>query len=108
MRPSISVVIATIGRRSLAYAVQSTLDQTYPVDEILVVAEPEAQVSVPDDNRIKILTAPPGHGPARSRQLGIDEARGTSSHCSTTTTCGSRPSWPVNSRRSRTSTTTTG
>lgn len=77
MRPSISVVIATIGRRSLAYAVQSTLDQTYPVDEILVVAEPEAQVSVPDDNRIKILTAPPGHGPARSRQLGIDEARGT-------------------------------
>ncbi|WP_372452650.1 glycosyltransferase family 2 protein [Mycolicibacterium goodii] len=70
-------MIATIGRPSLACAVQSTLDQTYPVDEILVIAEPDAQVSVPGDNRIKILTAPPGHGPARSRQLGIDAARGT-------------------------------
>ncbi|WP_158167039.1 glycosyltransferase family 2 protein [Mycolicibacterium smegmatis] len=77
MKPSVSVVIATIGRPSLACAVQSTLGQTYPVDEILVVAEPDVQVRLPGDDRIKVLAAPPGHGPARSRQLGIDAARGT-------------------------------
>ncbi|AWT56767.1 glycosyltransferase family 2 protein [Mycolicibacterium smegmatis] len=77
MKPTVTVVIATIGRPSLADAVQSTLDQTYPVDEVLVVAEPDVQVCVPHDNRIKILTAPPRHGPARSRQLGIDAASGS-------------------------------
>ncbi len=77
MKPSVSAVIATIGRPSLTRAVQSALDQTYPVDEIIVVAEPEVQVSVPADARIVLLRSSDGGGSARSRQLGIDAARGS-------------------------------
>lgn len=81
MKPTVSVVIATIGRPSLTGAIRSTLAQTYPVDEILVVAdetaEADVRVSVPDDDRIHVLTTPAGGGPARSRQLGIDAASGT-------------------------------
>lgn len=77
MKPTVSVVIATIGRPSLAHAIQSTLDQTYPVDEVLLVAQPGAGVCLPPDDRVKVLTARADDGPARSRQLGIDAARGT-------------------------------
>ena len=77
MKPSVSAVIATIGRPSLTRAVQSALDQTYPVDEIIVVAEADVQVSVPADDRIVLLRSSDGGGPARSRQLGIDAARGS-------------------------------
>lgn len=77
MKPTVSVVIATIGRPSLACAIQSTLDQTYPVDEVLVVAEPDAQMCLPPDARIRVLKAHTDDGPARSRQRGIDAARGT-------------------------------
>ncbi|OKH71734.1 glycosyltransferase [Mycolicibacterium goodii] len=77
MRRTVSVVIATIGRPSLAGAVRSALDQTYPVDEILVVAEPDVRVCLPSDDRIKLVTAGADDGPARGRQLGIDAARGT-------------------------------
>ncbi|AKS32319.1 glycosyltransferase family 2 protein [Mycolicibacterium goodii] len=77
MKPSVSVVIATIGRPSLACAIQSTLVQTYPVDEVLVVAEPGARLCLPSDDRIRFLKAHTDGGPARSRQLGIDAARGT-------------------------------
>jgi glycosyltransferase involved in cell wall biosynthesis len=77
MKPSVSAVIATIGRPSLTRAVQSALDQTYPVDEIIVVAEADVQVSVPADDRIVVLRSCDGGGPARSRQKGIDVARGS-------------------------------
>ncbi len=77
MKPTVSAVIATIGRPSLTHAVQSVLDQTYPVDEIIVVAEPDVQVSVPADDRIVLLKSSDDGGPARSRQLGIDAARGS-------------------------------
>src|SRR6185369_10065199 len=76
MKPSVSAVIATIGRPSLMRAVQSAVDQTYPVDEIIVVAEADVQVSVPADDRIVLLISD-GGGPARSRQMGIDAARGS-------------------------------
>jgi glycosyltransferase involved in cell wall biosynthesis len=77
MKPSVTAVIATIGRPSLARAVQSALDQTYAVDEIIVVAEADVQVSVPADDRIVVLRSCDGGGPARSRQMGIDVARGS-------------------------------
>src|SRR5258707_8754215 len=77
MNPSVSAVIATIGRPSLSRAVQSVLDQTYPVDEIIVVADAGVQVSVPADDRIVLLRCSDGGGPAESRQLGIDAARGS-------------------------------
>jgi glycosyltransferase involved in cell wall biosynthesis len=77
MNPSVSAVIATIGRPSLTRAVQSVLDQTYPVDEIIVVAETGVQVSVPADDRIVLLGTSDRGGPARSRQLGIDAAGGS-------------------------------
>lgn len=77
MKPTVSVVIATIGRPSLTCAIRSTLAQTHPVDEILVVAEPDVRMCLPPDDRIRVLTAGAQEGPARSRQRGIDTARGT-------------------------------
>jgi glycosyltransferase involved in cell wall biosynthesis len=77
MNPSVSAVIATIGRPSLMQAVQSVLDQTHSVDEIIVVADAGVQVSVPADDRIVLLRCSDGGGPAESRQLGIDAARGS-------------------------------
>jgi glycosyltransferase involved in cell wall biosynthesis len=77
MKPNVSAVIATIGRPSLSRAVQSVLDQTYPVEEIIVVAEAGVQISVPADNRIVLLRTSDGGGPAESRQLGIDAASGS-------------------------------
>jgi glycosyltransferase involved in cell wall biosynthesis len=77
MKPSVSAVIATIGRPSLTRAVQSILDQTYPVDEIIVVAATGVQLPFPADDRIVVLTSNDCGGPARSRQLGIDAARGS-------------------------------
>ena len=77
MKPSVSAVIATIGRPSLSRAVQSVLDQTYPVNEIIVVADAGVHMSVPADNRIVLLRNSDGGGPAESRQLGIDSASGS-------------------------------
>jgi glycosyltransferase involved in cell wall biosynthesis len=77
MKPSVSAVIATIGRPSLMQAVQSVLDQTVSVGEIIVVSAPDVQTSIPADNRIVLLRNRDGGGPARSRQLGIDAASGS-------------------------------
>ena len=77
MTQSVTAVIPTIGRPSLTRAVQSVLDQTYPVDEIIVVADADVQVSVPADDRIVLLRNGVSVGPARCRQLGIDAASGS-------------------------------
>ena len=78
MKPSVSAVIATIGRPSLTRAVQSALDQTYPVDEIIVVAEAgRAGRPFPLTTESCCCRSSDGGGPARSRQLGIDAARGS-------------------------------
>jgi hypothetical protein len=58
-------------------AVQSVLDQTHSVDEIIVVAAPDVRMSVPTDDRIVLLRSRDGVGPACSRQLGIDAASGS-------------------------------
>ena len=77
MTPIVSVVIPTIGRPSLRRAVQSVLDQTRPAAEIIVVADTDATVSLPPDDRIMLLRTGVGSGPARCRQLGIDAAGGS-------------------------------
>jgi glycosyltransferase involved in cell wall biosynthesis len=76
MTPVVSAVIPTIGRPSLTRAVQSVLDQTLPVAEIIVVSDTDEAVPLPSDARIKLLRNAVGNGPARCRQLGIDAARG--------------------------------
>jgi glycosyltransferase involved in cell wall biosynthesis len=77
MTPTVSAVIPTVGRASLGRAVQSVLDQTVPVAEIIVVADTDEPVSLPPNDRIMVLRNDVGCGPARCRQLGIDAARGT-------------------------------
>jgi glycosyltransferase involved in cell wall biosynthesis len=77
MSPTISAVIPSIGRPSLGRAVQSALNQTQPVAEIIVVADRDLAVPLPPDDRIVLLRTDFGSGPARCRQLGIDAARGT-------------------------------
>ena len=54
MTPTVSAVIPTIGRPSLGRAVQSVLDQTQPVAEIIVVADTDGAVPLPSDDRIHI------------------------------------------------------
>lgn len=76
MTPSVTAVIPTVGRASVSHAVQSVLDQTRPVTEIIVVADTDAVPVLPDDDRIVILHTPFRSGASRSRQIGIDAARG--------------------------------
>lgn len=77
MTPTVSAVIPTLGRASLGHAVQSVLDQTRPVAEVIVVADTDAPVSLPLDDRITLLRNGFHGSPARCRQLGIDAARGS-------------------------------
>jgi glycosyltransferase involved in cell wall biosynthesis len=77
MTSRVSAVIPTIARPSLARAVQSVLNQTQPVAEIIVVADTDAAVPLPSDERIILLRNDVGGGPARCRQRGIDAASGT-------------------------------
>ena len=76
MTATVTAVIPTVGRPSLNRAVASVLGQTRRVDEIIVVADTDNQVTLPSDDRIKLLRMPFRGGPARCRQRGIDAARG--------------------------------
>jgi len=77
MTPTVSVVIPTVGRQSLKRAVQSVLNQTLPVAEIIVVVDTDQPVTVPAHDRITTLRTPFRGGPAKARQLGIDAAQGS-------------------------------
>jgi glycosyltransferase involved in cell wall biosynthesis len=77
MTSIVSAVIPTVGRPSLGRAVQSVLDQTRPVAEVIVVADTDGPVALPPDSRIMLLRSPACSGPAQCRQLGIDAARGS-------------------------------
>lgn len=74
---TVSVVIPTVGRLSLHRAVQSVLDQTESVAEVIVVADTAEPVSYPADGRIMLLRNEISSGPAVSRRRGIDAARGS-------------------------------
>ncbi len=77
MMPTVSAVIPTVGRPSLVRAVESALDQSWPVVEVIIVVDAAATVDLPSDERIKLLHTPFRLGPAKCRQLGIDAARGS-------------------------------
>jgi glycosyltransferase involved in cell wall biosynthesis len=77
MTRTVSAVIPTLGRLTLNRAVQSVLDQTRPVAEVIVVADTDEAVMLPPDDRITLLRTRFRGGPARCRQLGIDAARGS-------------------------------
>lgn len=77
MAPTVSTVIATVGRSSLRRAVCSVLEQTYRVEEIIVVANADVNLDLPDDSRITVLDNVFHADPASARQFGIDAARGS-------------------------------
>jgi glycosyltransferase involved in cell wall biosynthesis len=73
---TVSVVIPTIGRRSLAVAVESVLRQTDCVVDPIVVFD---TADVPDgrvDDGVRILTTGGGKGASAARNLGVAAARG--------------------------------
>ena len=74
---TVSAVIPTVGRLSLNRAIQSVLDQTRPVAELIVVVDTDQPVAVRSDDRITVLRTEFRGGPAKARQLGIDLARGS-------------------------------
>lgn len=74
---TVSVVIPTLGRASLARAVASALTQTRAVAEVIVVADTERPLTLPADERIILLRNTGPRGPAASRQVGIDAAQGS-------------------------------
>lgn len=75
-RPTVSVVIPTIGRADVARAVHSVLRQSEPVSEILVVADTLDEFDLPADIRIRVLRVGPAAGGNTARQAGIDAAEG--------------------------------
>ncbi|MBS1692079.1 MAG: glycosyltransferase family 2 protein [Actinobacteria bacterium] len=78
MSSRVTVVIPSVGRPSLGRALRSVLGQTYPVAEVIVVADTNAPIVLPDDDRIILLRNDfHGIGPARARQRGIDAAGGS-------------------------------
>ncbi|NQX35589.1 glycosyltransferase [Herbiconiux sp. VKM Ac-2851] len=75
-RPTVSVVIPTIGRDHVVSAVNSALSQTEPVLEVLVVADTDADFVLPEDPRVRLLRVGPFAGGNTARQAGVDAARG--------------------------------
>lgn len=76
MKQAVSAVIPTLGRPTLNRAVQSVLGQTRPVTEVIVVADNDDPLALPDDPRITLMHTPFRSGASRCRQLAIDAARG--------------------------------
>lgn len=75
MTPSVAAVIPTIGRLSLDRAVRSVLAQTYPVTEIIVVADTDTPIDLPEDSRITLLRNGFQSGAAWCRQIAIDSTQ---------------------------------
>ncbi|MBM0278548.1 glycosyltransferase family 2 protein [Micromonospora tarensis] len=54
-RPTVSVVIPSVGKPGLRRAVESVLAQTHPVTEVHVVLNSETDVDLPGDPRVRLL-----------------------------------------------------
>ncbi|MEJ3403904.1 glycosyltransferase family 2 protein [Rathayibacter sp. YIM 133350] len=74
--PTVSVVIPTVGREEVAIAVQSALDQTHAVHEVLVMADTADEFEVPADPRVRIIRVGPRAGGNVARQTGVEQATG--------------------------------
>ncbi|RMB77375.1 glycosyltransferase family 2 protein [Rhodococcus sp. SBT000017] len=73
---TVSVVIPTVGRSSLSGAVDSALQQSFSVCEVIVVADTADELGLAANARIKVLRCGPGAGAQRARQIGIRDAVG--------------------------------
>jgi glycosyltransferase involved in cell wall biosynthesis len=71
--PTISVVITTIGSETLNRAIQSVLEQTLPVNEIIVVLDSDLEIKLPPDSRIVLLDKLQKLGANAARNLGISK-----------------------------------
>jgi len=72
----VSVVIPTIGRDYVFRAVESALNQTLPVLEVIVVADTVDDFALPNDERVRLMRVGPFAGGNTARQAGIDAAEG--------------------------------
>lgn len=74
----VSVVIPTVGRASVAAAVESVLIQTYAHTEVIVVYDGGGEIAVdlPSDPRVRLVKAAGSTGVAAARALGIAMATG--------------------------------
>ena len=76
-QPTVSAVIPTIGRSSVARAVATALAQTHRVVEVVVVLDaPVPDLDLPDDDRVRVISTSGGLGSSRARQAGIEAATG--------------------------------
>lgn len=75
---SVSVVVPTVGRETLKSTVNSILAQSYTgLREVIIVADTEESLDIPEDERIKCLRVGPRAGGNVARMAGIRCARGT-------------------------------
>lgn len=72
----ISVVIPTVGRPELLRAVQSVLDQSEDVHEIIIAADTDEEIALPPDPRVSIVRVGPRAGGNAGRQRGVQVATG--------------------------------
>jgi glycosyltransferase involved in cell wall biosynthesis len=73
---SVSVVIPTIGTADLNKAVQSALDQTHEVAEVIVVADTVNPIDLLEHPRVRMIRVGPGLGGNGARQSGIEASSG--------------------------------
>jgi succinoglycan biosynthesis protein ExoO len=82
--PSVSVLIAAYNAESFLYrAVESALQQTLPVKEVLIVDDASTDGTVEEihrlsqsDPRIRLISLPVNGGPSAARNAGLDAAAG--------------------------------
>lgn len=74
---TVSVVIPTIGRPSLAKAVESALQQTSPPSEVIVVLDADCQPDLPPSPAVRVLKTPGGVGASAAKHIGVEAATGT-------------------------------
>ena len=79
---SIAAVVPTIGRASLRRAIDSILEQSYPVSELVVVNDSQAQVRLVEDGAVKgvpVVEVYTGGltGEANARNIGVRSATAT-------------------------------
>lgn len=67
----VSVVIPTIGRPELRLAVESVLAQSQHVEEVIVAADTDDILDLPEDSRIRIIRTGPRAGGNVARMAGI-------------------------------------
>ena len=73
---TVSAVIPTIGRPELRLAVESALRQTEHLLEVIVAADTDHELDLPDDSRVIVIRTGPRAGGNVARMAGIRAARG--------------------------------